>query len=201
MGHVFFVGTLDLAIAFFLYRTALSLDKVRSWSVLQRPFGQRSSEVSRSIVEHNELVSMNQNTTASTASQRAGQASMPASGGSEVTVYSPNMQRSQPRTLIQKIFSSRHHRRVTLLLILAVFMQVLGGSFFVIPVAFPGLSQKSRAYESISMNLYLLHLLVILWFLESFKEVVLAPGSGTRAGEYFSSITVEPQSGNAGTTS
>ncbi|KAI8813518.1 hypothetical protein BJ742DRAFT_788554 [Cladochytrium replicatum] len=69
-------------------------------------------------------------------------------------------------------------------------MDVISLVLCILPFGIPSIALVTRAFELIAVHLVLLHILASLWFLESFKEVVLAPRPG-RGGLYFSSVTVE----------
>ncbi|KAI8813464.1 hypothetical protein BJ742DRAFT_788396 [Cladochytrium replicatum] len=211
LGLLVYVSHLDLSIAFFLCRAVLGLDKGagnRSWSILQRPStnSRKSTAKSKnSRVDEHELQSVEQrtgsNAIASTSNNPLDFTVMSDSATATVGNAAPsNSTTTVPqlpplphrRTTLRDVFVSRHRRRVALLLIHAQLMELVMITSYTFPIFIPGLVQRTRAFHAISMLTFLMHLVTNLWFLESFKEVVLAPRSAASVGDFFSSITVDP---------
>ncbi|KAI8814515.1 hypothetical protein BJ742DRAFT_766331 [Cladochytrium replicatum] len=199
LGFVDMIGAVDIMVAYHLCLVALGLDQYamsRSWSILG---GSRSeSRNGRSTeLEHNALSPTLSPGEHHNAFHKPTYTLPPASPDLTTSPRQPQAL-PQPRaslTIMQRIMLTPHRRRVVSLLAVALSLDTLALALCVLPLVVPAMGLVTRAFELIAVHLVLMHCVASLWFLESFKEVVLAPKAGRSGGggARFSSVTVDPE--------
>ncbi|KAI8813483.1 hypothetical protein BJ742DRAFT_788450 [Cladochytrium replicatum] len=192
LGFIDLIGGVDIMVAYHLSLVALGLDqyaKNRSWSILKSSrSGSRNGASGRDNTELSPIQSAGEYNSFNKLSQPTSPMSSDITGSHSANTF-PHPRPSL--TVYQRIMLTPHRRRVVFLVIVALSMDVMALALCVLPLISSSIGQITRTFELIAVHLVLMHILASLWFLESFKEVVLAPKSW-RVGAAFSSVTVDP---------
>ncbi|KAI8812242.1 hypothetical protein BJ742DRAFT_850385 [Cladochytrium replicatum] len=184
LGFVDVVGALDLTVAYYLCGTAFSVDK--QWMILSLPsdvsvtksengaeatqhvttgFGIPSNRSSRRIPRDSEL------SPPFTINELSDDLKL-----SPEVIEADDPQEDPPSlwaSLLSQVLSNKSCRRVAVLLLLSLSVDSFALILCILPLAVDELANSKRAFELIAVHLVLLHIISSLWFLESFKEVVL----------------------------
>ncbi|KAI8806252.1 hypothetical protein BJ742DRAFT_366736 [Cladochytrium replicatum] len=190
LGFVDMIGGVDIMVAYHLSLVALGLDqhaKIRSWSILK---GSRSGSRSGASGGNTELSPIQSAGEYNSFNKLAYPNSPITSDANGSTQPFPHHRPSL--TVYQRIMLTPHRRRVVFLVIVALSMDMIALALCILPLVSASIGQVTRAFELIAVHLVLMHILASLWFLESFKEVVLAPKPWL-VGAALSSVTVGPQ--------